>query len=121
MDFTHSGSKTSGTAVYPVHAQQTSGLLTRCEPMLNVETLKSQFLLGINLVMPNGDRYTKETLERKITWAMNEAELAMGVPILREAFKHKVPFDYALYKSYIHIMAEKGPIISIEQLGIVSA
>jgi hypothetical protein len=121
MDFTHTGAKTDGTAVYPVHAEQTSGLLTRTEPMLNTETLKAQFLRGIPLVFPNGDRFTEEDLKRKITWAMNEAELIMGVTITREAFKHKVPFDYALYKSYIHIVSEKGPIISLESLAIVSA
>lgn len=121
MDFTQTGSKTSGTAVYPVHAQQTSSLLTRCEPFINVETLKSQFLRGINLFFPNGDRFTNEDLKIKLNWAMNEAELLMGVTITREAFQNKVPFDYSLYKSYIHIMSEKGPIISIESLGIVSA
>jgi hypothetical protein len=121
MDFTETGAKVDGTSVYPVHAEQVSGLLSRCEPMLNTKTLKSQFLLGINLVMPNGDYYTEEDLKRKITWAMNEAELLMGVTITREAFKHKVPFDYALYKSYIHIVSEKGPIISLERLAIVSA
>ena len=121
MDFTQSGAKTSGTAVYPVHAQQTSGLFNRCEPMLNVDSLRSQFLRGINLFFPNGDAFTTEDLKRKITWAMNEAELLMGVTITREAFQHKVPFDYNLYKAYIHIVAEKGPIISLEGLAIVSA
>ena len=121
MDFTHTGSKTSGTATYPVHMQQASGLLTRCEPMLNAENFKSLFLKGINMVMPNGDRYTTKDLDLRLNWAINEVELLLGVPITREAFQHKVPFDYSLYKSYIHIMAEKGPIISLEGLAIVSA
>jgi hypothetical protein len=121
MDFTQSGAKTSGTAVYPVHAQQTSNLLTRCEPMLDVDRFKAQFLRGINLVFPNGDKFTNEDLKIKLNWAMNEAELMMGVTITREAFQHKVAFDYSLYKSYIHVMSEKGPIISLESLAIVSA
>lgn len=121
MDFTSSGAKISGTAVYPVHAQQTSNLLSRCEPMLDVERFKGQFLRGIPLVFPNGDKFTFEDLKIKLNWAMNEAELMMGVTITREAFQHKVAFDYNLYKAYIHIMAEKGPIISLESLAIVSA
>jgi hypothetical protein len=121
MDFKGTGLKTSGTAVYPVHAQQTSGLLTRCEPFISVKTFKSQFLTGIPLRLYNGDIITDEILRQKLTWAMNEAELMIGSTITREAFMHKVPFDYALYKSYIHIMAEKGPIISLESLAIVSA
>ena len=121
MDFSNTGQKTSGTAVYPVHAQQTSGLLTRCEPMLAVDKFKRLFLKGIPLTLRNGDVITDLDITEKLNWAMNEAELEIGSPIIREAFKHKVPFDYALYKSYIHIMAEKGPIISLESLAIVSA
>lgn len=121
MDFRHSGSKTSGVAAYPVHAKQTSGLLTRCEPMINVEIFKSQFLRGIPLIFPNGDKFTNEDFKTKLNWATNEAELLLGVVITREAFQHKIPFDYNLYKAYIHCMVEKGPILSLESLAIVSA
>lgn len=121
MDFTSTGSKVNGTAVYPVHAQQTSDLLSRCEPMLDQEKFRRLFLKGINLTMPNGDVYSTTDLTEKLNWAMNEAELLLGLTITRESFKHKVPFDYALYKAYIHVRSEKGPIISLEQLAIVSA
>jgi hypothetical protein len=121
MDFRATGLKTSGTAVYPVHAQQTSGLLTRCEPLLDVDKFKRMFLKGIPLRLRGGDVITNEDIKDKLVWAMNEAELEIGSTITREAFMHKVPFDYALYKSYIHIMSEKGPIISLESLAIVSA
>jgi hypothetical protein len=121
MDFRETGVKTSGTAVYPVHAQQTSGLLTRCEPLLAADKFKALFLKGIPLRFRNGDVITDEDITQQLNWAMNEVELMVGSTIMREAFMHKVPFDYALYKSYIHIMSEKGPIISLESLAIVSA
>lgn len=121
MDFSNTGAKIDGTSVYPVHAAGVSNLLTRCEPMLAADKFRNQFLKGINLTMPNGDTYTKTDLDEKLNWAMNEAELYLGLTITREAFQHKVPFDYSLYKSYIHIRSEKGPIISLEQLAIVSA
>lgn len=121
MDFTNTGSKVDGTAAYPVHSNQTSDLLTRCEPMLNAEKFKRLFLLGIPLTFPNGDTFTYQDMTEKLNWAMNETELLLGLTITRESFKHKVPFDYALYKAYIHIRSEKGPIISLEQLAIVSA
>jgi hypothetical protein len=121
VDFRETGQKTSGTAVYPVHAQQTSGLLTRCEPLLDVNKFKRIFLTGIPLRLRTGGVITDEIIRERLNWAMNEAELMIGSTITREAFMHKVPFDYALYKSYIHIMAEKGPIISLESLAIVSA
>lgn len=114
-------SKNFQTAAYPVHAIATSGLLERVEPMLTPEQLKNRFLLGIPLVFPNGDSFTADLFQDRITLAMNEAELMIGRNITREAFKEKLPFDYALYKSFIHLRAEHGPILSLEQLAIVSA
>lgn len=114
-------SKSPQTAVYPVHARETSGLLKRCEPVLSPAQLKSRFLLGIPLVFPNGDVLTDEVLKDRIHLAMNEVEILLNVPITREAFQDKLPFDSSLYKAYINLVAEKGPIISIEHLAIVSA
>lgn len=121
MDFSQSPSKVSGTAVYPVHAEGTSGLLTRCEPLLGPDKFRRMFLKGIPTRFPNGDQFTNEDYQDKLNWAMNEVEILLGTTITREAFKHKVAFDYNLYKAYIHIMAEKGPIVSLEHLAIVSA
>lgn len=121
MDFTNTGSKVDGTSIYPVHAAQVSDLLSRCEPMLEQEKFRRMFLKGIRLTMANGDTYTPEDLTEKLNWAMNEVELLLNLTITREAFQHKVPFDYALYKAYIHVRTEKGPIISLERLAIVSA
>lgn len=114
-------SKSPQTAVYPVHAKETSGLLRRCEPFLSPEQLKSRFLKGIPLRFPNGDEFSDEDLKDRIHLAMNEVEILLNCPITREAFQDKLPFDYQLYKHYIHLVAEKGPIVSIEQIAITSA
>ena len=113
--------KNFGTAVYPVHAENTSGLVRRNEPLLTPEQLVSRFLKGIPLKFRNGDKFTPDELKDRINLAMNEVELLLGTVITREQFKDKVPFDYALYKAYIHIMAPMRPIISLEHLAIVSA
>jgi hypothetical protein len=119
MDFTNS--KSYGTAQYPVHAEQTSGLLRRCEPPLTPEKLVSRYLKGVPLAFPNGDKFSPEDLKDKINLATNEVELLLGTTITREAFKEKHPFDWALYKSFIHIKSEHGPIISLEQMCIKSS
>lgn len=116
-----SQTKKFNTAIYPVHAVQTSGLMRRCEPILRPEQLVSRFLKGIPLKFRNGDSFTVDELKDRIYLAMNEVELLLGTVITRESFKEKVPFDYALYKAYIHIMAPTRPVISIEHLAIVSA
>jgi hypothetical protein len=71
--------------------------------------------------MNNGDFFTPEEFKDQIMIAMNDAELLLGRTITREAFKEKLPFDYSLYRSYIHLRAEHGPICSLEQLAIVSS
>jgi hypothetical protein len=119
MDFT--GNKTFSTAIYPVHAAQTSGLLKRCEPILTPEKLVSRYLKGIPLRFPNGDEFSADDLKDKINLAMNDAELLLKCPLFREAFKHKVPFDKSLYDAFIHVRTETGPIISVESLSITSA
>ncbi len=116
-----SRTKNYQTAIYPVHAVQTSGLLRRVEPLLSPEQLKSRFLKGIPLTFPNGDTFSDDELKDRIYLAMNEAEILMGRTITREKFKHKVPFDYPLYRAYIHITTEHGPIASLESLAIISA
>lgn len=113
--------KKFGTAVYPVHAKETSGLLRRCEPFLTPELLVSRFLKGIPLKFRNGDFFTPDELKDRIYLAMNEAELLIGTTITRETFQEKVPFDKSLYEAYIHVMSEHRPIISIEHLAIVSS
>jgi hypothetical protein len=119
MDF--SQTKKYGTSIYPIHAEQTSGLLRRCEPILTPEKLVSRYLKGIPLNFPNGDKFSPDDLKDKINLAMNEVELLIKCPLTREAFKHKVPFDKALYDAFIHVRTETGPIVSLEHLAIVSA
>lgn len=110
-----------GTAVYPVHAQETSGLVKRCEPILSPEQLRSRYLKGIPMTFPNGDTFTDADLKDKIMLATNEAELLLNMTINRESFKQKVPMDRSLYNAFVHVRAEHGPIISLEKLAIVSA
>lgn len=113
--------KSYGTAMYPVHALETSGLLKRVEPFLTPEQLKSRYLKGVPLVFFNGDVITTDDLKDRIYLAQNEAELRLKVTITRELRQEKLPFKQEDYKAYIHLKAEQGPICSIHQLAIVSA
>lgn len=119
MDFKQS--KNYGTAAYPVHAAETSGLVKRCEPLLTPEKLRSRYLKGIPLTFPNGDTFSDDDLKDKIMLAINEAEILLNMTVNREAFKQKVPFDKSLYDAFIHVRTEHGPILTIEHLQITSA
>lgn len=114
-------SKSYGTAMYPVHAISTSGLMQRCEPLLTPELLKSRFLRGIPLFFSNGDTFSDDDLKDRIYLASNKVELDLKTTITREQRQEKLPFKQEDYKAYINLVAEQGPIVSIEQLAIVSA
>jgi hypothetical protein len=115
------GTKGFDTTIYPVHANGTSGLLKRVEPLLTPAKLKSRYLKGIIERLPAGVTFSDEELKDRINLATNELELLLGVPVFAEQFREKPAFDYNLYKSFIHIRAQQGPIITIEDLAIVSA
>lgn len=114
-------SRTFQVSSYPVHSTQTSGLLRRVEPFLTPELLKSRFLLGIPLTFPNGAKLTDDILKDRIMMAMNETEAQLGTTVTREEFKDKLPFDYSLYRSFIHLRPRHSPIISLESLAIVAS
>lgn len=114
-------SKAYGTAMYPVHALQTSGLMKRVEPLLTPEQLKSRFLKGIFLFFPNGDTFSDDDLKDRIYLASNQVELDLKTTLVREQRQEKLSFNQQDYKAYIHLTAEQGPVISIEELAIVSA
>lgn len=119
MDFKQS--KNYGTAAYPVHCDEASGLVRRAEALLTPEKLRSRFLKGIPLTFPNGDTFSDEDLKDKIMLAINETELLLNMTVTREAFRQKVPFDKSLYDAFIHVKTEHGPILTIEHLRITSA
>lgn len=114
--------KSYGTAVYPVHAQKTSGLFQRVEPLLTPEQLKSRFLKFIPLsFFTTNNTLSDDELKDRIYLAANAVELDLKTTITRESRKEKLPFKQEDYKAYIHLTAEQGPVVSIEQLAIVSA
>lgn len=109
------------SAAYPVHATRTSGLLTRSEPILTPQLLVSRYLKGIPLAFPNGDSFTAEDIKDQIVLATNEMEIACKVTFSREQFTDKVPFDIALYKSFIYLKTEQNPILAVQSVQIVSS
>jgi len=113
--------KNYGTAAYPVHCNEASGLVKRSEPLLTPELLKSRYLKGIPLSFPNGDSYSDDELKDKIMLAVNEAELLLNMTINKESFKEKQPYDANLYRAFIHMKTEHGPLLSVEHIAIVTA
>jgi hypothetical protein len=109
--------KDYGTNQYPVDSIETSNLLGRIEPLLTPELLVSRHLKGI----PEVVKYTPEELKDQIELAMNDVELLTGLALTPTQMKERIPYDWNLYKSFIHIKVNHRPIMSVESLEIVSS
>jgi len=105
-----------GNKTYPVLANQVSSLIKRVEPLLTPQKLVSRYLKGLDL-----DQYSDDELKDKINLAMNEAEMLLDISLTPIKYKEKHPFDRELYRNFIHIMTNKGPIIQIDKLSIQSS
>jgi len=113
--------KNRNTLGYPVLAKEASPLLTKVEPLLTPKLLKSRFLKGIFERLPAEFRYTDEELKDRINMAINDLEIELKAPIMATQFRERHPFDHNLYKSWIHVRTQNGPILSVEDLSIVSS
>lgn len=101
---------------YPVLASETSNLLRRTEPLLKPKQLVSRYLKGIDL-----SDYDTDDLKDKIHLAINEAELLVDTTFTPVKRTEKYPFDYNLYKKFIHIMTSFGPVLEVHSLSIQSS
>lgn len=117
----YSKSKKLSTKVYPERASEVSDLLSRVEPLMTASTFKRRFLKGIPLKMKNGDIITDEDLTDYLKVAMNEAEMNLKVSIDPVQRTDRLPFDRNLYRAFVYTQTHKWPIISVEELAIVSS
>lgn len=108
--------KSYGTKVYPVGAEDSSEVLKRIEPILSPEKLINRYLKGINL-----SQYSNDDLKDIIGIAADKTELLIGTTITPVRRKEKHPFDRSLYRSFIHLMANFGPILQVDKMCIRSS
>lgn len=113
-DFTDS--KIRSQKAYPVEAKETSGLMTRVESILTPELLKSRYLHGIKL-----DDYTDDELKQEIMLAMNEIEALSGLTLTKVKFSERVPYDYNLYKNFLHYKLNHKPVLSVDSFAVESS
>lgn len=108
--------KSYGTKKYPQDALETSNLLGRIEPVLTPELLVSRYLKNI----PEISKYTSNELKDQIELAMNEVELLTGLALSPVQVQERQPYDFNLYKSFIHFKVNHRPILTVERVQVVS-
>lgn len=116
MSADYPDSKDFGTKTYPVEALTTSNLLTRCEPMLTPDVMRSRYLKGID-----SSKYTDAELEQEILLATNEFELMTNLTVNRVVYKERIPFDRAAYKAFVFVKLNNGPVKAINEMQIQSS
>jgi hypothetical protein len=113
-DYTESkGYKNKG--VYPVEVFDTSELFRRTEPLITPELLVSRYLKGIPKLDFSPDEY-KDFINR----AANSFEIESGLTIERVQYIERLPFDRALYASYVYVKTNHKPITSVESFHVTS-
>ena len=104
------------TNAYPVESVETTNLFGRIEPILTPELLLSRHLKGVVDL-----DFSTEELKDEIKRAMNTVELDSKLFLTKVQFKERLPFDQALYKEFVYMKTNNGPILSIESLQIESS
>jgi len=117
VDF--SESKKFGTKAYPVESNETTSLFGRIEPLLTPDLLVSRYLKAQKKFIL--DKYTQEELKQEINLATNDFELLTNLNVTQIQFRERLPFDRALYKSFVYIKTNHGPILSVDELSIESS
>lgn len=112
----YSNNKEREQLAYPVEAKEVSGLMTRVESIVTPALLKSRYLHGIDL-----SDYAEDELKQEIMIAMNEIELMTGLNLTKIQFKERIPYDSSLYKNFLHIKTNHGPILSVEKFAVESS
>lgn len=115
----YTNSKKFGTKAYPVEAYASSDLLRRCEPLLTPDLLISRYLKSQEKEIK--EKYSQAELKEKIELAMNEFEIMSGLSINKVQDMERIPFDRDLYKSFVFIKTNHGPILSVEEIQIQSS
>jgi len=114
----YSNSAKIKTCSYPIYMKEGSGLIDEVEPLTKAEQVKSRFLKGINLTLPNGDVISNKNIDDKIKVAISTLQMELQVPIVAKQFEDRVAFDKDAYKAFIFMKTKKKPILSVEHLQI---
>ena len=114
-DYT-SSKQYKNTGVYPVEVSDTSELFRRTEAFITPDLLISRYLKGI----PKLD-FTPEEIKDFIIRAANVFESDSGLTIERVQYIERLPFDKALYASYVYTKTNHRPITSLESFSVTSS
>jgi len=112
----YSDSKNYGNLAYPVSALETSDLFGRCESIITPKRLISKHLKGVDL-----SEYSTSDLKSEIEYAINEIESRTKLYIYKVQKRERLPFDRDLNKQMVYMKTKYGPILSVEDLSVVSS
>jgi hypothetical protein len=117
----YSKSKKNAVSTYPIKAVDASSF-TRVEPLITPELFVSRFMWGIPLVSPlTKQAMTPEQIKDFIQQAANSLEVDVQLDIYPVQRVHRLPFQRDLYQEYIYTEIPNKPILSVDNLSIVTS
>lgn len=113
-----SSGTTSGTPtkIYPVEANEVTAIFSRVEPIITPKKMISRYLKGIDI-----SDYSNDELKDYIEEGINEIETLTNLNLTHVQYKERIPFDLGLYKSFVHVKTNNGPILSVDDFLIESS
>lgn len=119
----YTDSKYGIASVYPENAIDAE--LSRLEPIIGPDELRTRHIFGIPLVSQMQDPLTKkpfymtdDMIKDIIEGAINQAEIECKIDISPVQRREKYPFDRNAYESYGYIQTHHRPITNISKLSV---
>ena len=109
-------------SVFPEKVYDSAPGLSRVEPSLTAKILKERFLWGIPLVSPiTKEKLTDAQLRSYLQRAACVMEIETKLDFTQVVRRHRLPFDPALYQSFICLEIPNKPISKVLRLAICSS
>ena len=109
-------------SVFPEKVYDSAPGLVRVEPPLTAKVLKERFLWGIPLTSPlTKEKLTDAQLREYLHRAACVMEVETKLDFTQVMRRHRLPFDPALYQSFICLEIPNKPISKVHRLAICSA
>lgn len=88
--------------------------------ILSVEELKSFYLFGVDLTDEQGTAYPNSLYEFYIKAAVSYVERHLDMPLRPTAYDEQHDYDPNAWDSYIMVQTNRWPIISVEEMNLLT-
>jgi len=121
MSSDYTNSKVAIASAYPLEAMDAASF-GRVEPLPTPQQIRDRYFRGLTMVSPlTGQPTTDDQLKDDVIRAVNMVELDLKITISPVRHKKRLPYQQDDYNNFIYMVLPDRPILSIDNLSIVTA